>query len=71
MFNVSNDDHSVDASSDELIATYYKGIPVRGDQIPASFYSNAKAKRLLGFQPEYMAGTVEDRSLARLNCPAA
>lgn len=53
VFNVSNDDHSVGDSSEELVAKYYKGIPVLGDQIPASFYSNEKAKRLLGFQPEY------------------
>ena len=51
VFNVSNDDHSVANSSEDLIAKYYRDIPIRGRVVPASFYSNEKAKRLLGFQP--------------------
>ena len=31
VFNVSNDDHSVGDTSEELIAKYYKGIPVLRD----------------------------------------
>lgn len=53
IFNASNDDHSVDLSSKELIDRYYKGVPIVSDEIPQSFYSNEKAKRLLGFNPEH------------------
>lgn len=53
VFNVSNDDHSVHCTSEELIDAYYQGVPINGDEIPQSFYTNAKAKRLLGFQPAH------------------
>ena len=53
VFNVSNDDHSVHCTSEELIETYYQGVPINGDEIPQSFYTNAKAKRLLGYQPAH------------------
>ncbi|NDI14198.1 MAG: NAD(P)-dependent oxidoreductase [Rhodobacteraceae bacterium] len=53
VFNVSNDDHSVQCASQELIEAYYKGVPIKGDDIPESFYTNAKAKRLLGYQPAH------------------
>ena len=54
IFNVSNDEHSVALSSDELMTQYYQGVLIRGnDGAPASFYSNEKAKRLLGFQPQH------------------
>ncbi|MDC1247322.1 NAD(P)-dependent oxidoreductase [Amylibacter sp.] len=53
IFNASNDDHSVGLSSKELIDRYYKGVPIQSDKIPQSFYSNEKAKRLLGFKPEH------------------
>jgi nucleoside-diphosphate-sugar epimerase len=53
IFNVSNDDHSVGLTSEELINRYYKNVPVRSNEAPKSFYSNEKAKRLLGFKPEY------------------
>ena len=53
VFNVSNDDHSVGLTSDELIKTYYQHVPLKTNEIPKSFYSNEKAKRLLGFKPEY------------------
>ena len=51
IFNVSNDNHSVGLSSKELIDRYYKNVPIKSDEIPQSFYSNEKAKRLLGFKP--------------------
>ena len=51
IFNVSNDNHSVGLSSKELIDRYYKNVPIKSDVIPQSFYSNEKAKRLLGFKP--------------------
>lgn len=53
VFNVSNDDHSVGLTSEELIKTYYQHVPLKTKDIPKSFYSNEKAKRLLGFKPEY------------------
>ena len=53
IFNASNDDHSVGLSSKELIDRYYKDVPLQSDKIPQSFYSNEKAKRLLGFKPEH------------------
>ncbi|MDB9816914.1 NAD(P)-dependent oxidoreductase [Amylibacter sp.] len=53
IFNASNDDHSVGLSSKELIDRYYKDVPIQSDRIPQSFYSNEKAKRLLGFKPEH------------------
>ena len=53
VFNVSNDDPSVALSTPEIMARYYKGLEWRGEmgehETP---YSNAKAKRLLGFRPQ-------------------
>ena len=51
IFNVSNNNHSVGLSSEELIERYYQGVPLKQNTIPDSFYSNEKAKRLLGFKP--------------------
>ena len=51
IFNVSNNNHSVGLSSEELIERYYHGVPLKQNTIPDSFYSNEKAKRLLGFKP--------------------
>ena len=48
VFNVSNDDHSVHCTSEDLIETYYQGVPIKGDEIPQSFYTNAKAKTATG-----------------------
>jgi nucleoside-diphosphate-sugar epimerase len=54
IFNVSNDDHSVSETSQELCAQFYAGIPIAEDHgAQETFYSNAKAKRLLGFQPQH------------------
>ena len=51
VFNVSNDDHSVNRTSDELRAEFYARVPLaEGHGIQETFYSNAK--RMLGFQPE-------------------
>lgn len=51
VFDVSNDDHSVGLSSEKLIETYYQDIEIKTPRVPESFYSNEKAKKLLGFQP--------------------
>ncbi len=54
VFNVSNDDHSVGLTSAELIERFYEGVPVRGEiGERETFYSNQKAKDLLGFQPQH------------------
>ena len=54
IFNVSNDDHSVADTSAELLLRYYQGVPVRKDiGETETFYSNAKAKRLVGFAPQH------------------
>jgi len=54
VFNVSNDDMSVDLTTDEVIAQFYQGVeqrrPMGRDE---TFYSNAKAKELLGFAPQH------------------
>lgn len=54
IFNVSNDDHSVNRTSKELREAFYTGIPLAdGQGDDETFYSNAKAKRMLGFSPVY------------------
>jgi len=54
IFNVSNDDHSVNRTSKELREAFYTGIPLAdGQGGDETFYSNAKAKRMLGFSPVY------------------
>lgn len=54
VFNVANDTHSVDRSTSELIDTYYADVPITREMGPReTFYSNTKAKNLLGFQPEH------------------
>ena len=63
IFNVSNDNHSVGLSSKELIDRYYKNVPIKSDEIPQSFYSNEKAKRLLGFKPKHNWRALEDSNL--------
>lgn len=54
IFNASNDNHSVNLSSAELIERFYDGVPVKRE-IPGeqTFYSNEKARRLLGFAPKH------------------
>lgn len=53
VFNVSNDDHSVNLSSQDIIDRYYQGVPIKTPNVPDSFYSNEKAKRMLGYQPQH------------------
>jgi hypothetical protein len=54
VFNVSNDDTSVGITSDEVYDRFYAGVPKRrpmGEY--ETFYSNDKAKRLVGFAPQH------------------
>ncbi len=54
VFNVSNDDHSVALTTQELIDDYYQDVPQKAQMGPhETFYSNAKAKKLLGFAPQH------------------
>ncbi len=53
VFNVSNDDHSVAATTHELIDQFYQGVPVGDMGEFETFYSNAKAKKLVGYQPKH------------------
>ena len=54
VFNVANADHSVAATTAELIEEFYPDVPLRrplGEQ--ESFYSIEKARRLLGYRPAH------------------
>ena len=54
VFNVSNDDMSVGITSDEVIARFYEGVPVKRQMRPdETFYANDKAKRMVGFAPKH------------------
>lgn len=53
IFNVSNDDHSVEMSTTELLQTYYDGVPASDMSETETFYANKKAKDLVGFQPKH------------------
>lgn len=54
VFNVSNDNHSVATPTPELIKRFYADVPLTCDLAEdATFYSNAKARDLLGFRPQH------------------
>ena len=54
VFNVSNDNHSVDVETSELIDGFYKNVPLKRPMAEdETFYANAKAKELVGFKPEH------------------
>lgn len=54
VFNVANDDMSVGLTTDEVISRFYKDVPLRRAMgRDETFYSNAKAKRLVGFTPRH------------------
>ncbi|MEL6573406.1 MAG: NAD(P)-dependent oxidoreductase [Pseudomonadota bacterium] len=53
IFNVSNDDHSVAMSTSDLIAKYYDGVPAKEMGERETFYSNKKAKEMVGFAPKH------------------
>ncbi|WP_342068552.1 NAD-dependent epimerase/dehydratase family protein [Yoonia algicola] len=54
VFNVSNDDMSVGITSNEVIARFYEGVPVKREMRPdETFYANDKAKRMVGFAPKH------------------
>jgi nucleoside-diphosphate-sugar epimerase len=54
VFNASNDDHSVNKSTEELVAEYYPDVRMtRKMGGYETFYSNQKAKDLLGFRENH------------------
>ena len=54
IFNVSNDNHSVGLTTSELVARFYKDVEAKKDMAEdETFYSNAKAKDVLGFKPQH------------------
>ncbi len=54
VFNVSNDDASVGIDTDEIMSRFYKGVPMHGKMGKTeTFYSNAKAKKMVGFKPKH------------------
>ena len=54
VFNVANDDLSVDLTSDQVIERFYAGITQRRDMAPhETMYDNSKAKRMVGFAPSH------------------
>lgn len=54
VFNVSNNDLSVGLTNAEVIEQFYPGVPIKREMGEfETFYSNEKARRLLGFAPQY------------------
>ncbi|WP_019955301.1 NAD-dependent epimerase/dehydratase family protein [Yoonia vestfoldensis] len=54
VFNVCNDDLSVGITAQEVIDRFYQGVEVRGTLSEnETMYSNAKAKRMVGFAPQH------------------
>ncbi|EEE45461.2 NAD-dependent epimerase/dehydratase family protein [Roseibium alexandrii] len=54
VFNVSNDDMSVGITSDQVIEQFYHGVEVRCEMDEnETFFSNKKAKRIVGFEPKH------------------
>ena len=54
VFNVSSDEMSVDATTAEVCARFYDGVPVKGELGPnQTLYSSEKAKRMVGYRPSH------------------
>lgn len=54
VFNVASDDHSVHLTSEDIRRRFYDGVPLTRPVGPQeTFFSNDKAKRLLGFRPQH------------------
>jgi len=54
VFNASNDELSTHLPTAKLLEQYYSGVPVHGELGEhETLYSNAKAKRVLGWQPQH------------------
>jgi nucleoside-diphosphate-sugar epimerase len=54
VFNVANEDCSVEISSADVCAQFYPNVPLRRDMGAfETFYDITKAKQMLGFAPQY------------------
>ncbi|MGP9645023.1 MULTISPECIES: NAD-dependent epimerase/dehydratase family protein [unclassified Halomonas] len=54
VFNVANNDLSVGLSNAQVVERFYPGVPIKQAMGEfETFYSNAKARRLVGFSPCY------------------
>lgn len=54
VFNVANDESSVAIPTSEVMEQFYEGVPMRRKMAEyQSFYSNTKAREMLGFEPQY------------------
>jgi nucleoside-diphosphate-sugar epimerase len=54
VFNVSNDDMSVNIPSDQVIERFYQGVDVRSEmEANETFFSNKKARKMVGFRPQH------------------
>jgi nucleoside-diphosphate-sugar epimerase len=54
VFNVANDGHSVDRSTSQLIGCFYADVPLKREMGEnETFFSNRKARELLGFGPQH------------------
>ncbi len=53
-FKATKDNHSVNLTTSELVARFYEGFDVKKEMTQdQTFHSNAKAKKLLGFDPQH------------------
>ena len=54
VFNVSNDQNSVNLTTEELLERFYPEVPLKRDVDPDEcLFSNEKIKKLLGFVPQH------------------
>ena len=54
MFNIANADHSVAATTSELVAQFYEGVEVRREMGEhETFFCIDKARRMLGYEPQH------------------
>ncbi len=54
VFNVSNDQNSVDLDNADIISKFYQGVPLKRSIDPTEcLFSNRKMKSMLGFKPIY------------------
>ena len=54
VFNVANEDHSVRLKTSEIVARYYRGVPLKREMGEAeTFFAIDKAKKMLGFAPKH------------------
>jgi len=54
VFNVSNDQNSVNLTTEDILKKFYPKVPLKRDVDPNEcLFSNEKIKKLLGFVPQH------------------